>query len=96
MKIEYEGMKTAGVTYFTNQTTTKQFGWIKYLSPTDLKIRKYSSNLHAHVQCINNQHAKFDYKELEMLKLDYTNQIPSKHFTEKMSKFKTTKMKKKS
>ena len=64
MKFEYEGMKTAGVTDFTNQTTTKQFGWIKY-RPTDLKIRKYLSNLHkiggAHVQCMNNQYAKFEH-----------------------------------
>ena len=34
-------MKTAGVTDYTNQTLPKHFGWINYLSPTDLKIRKY-------------------------------------------------------
>ena len=40
IKFEYEGMKTAGVTDYTNQTPPKHFGWIKHLSSTDLKIVK--------------------------------------------------------
>ena len=33
-------MKTAGVTDYTNQTTPKHFGKIKYPSPTDLENKK--------------------------------------------------------
>ena len=66
LKFENEGMKTAGVTDYTNQTHPKHFGWIKYRSPTDLKIRKYLPIVHklgsAHLQCMNNHYAKFEYK----------------------------------
>ena len=62
-KFEYKGMETGGVTYYTNQTLPKHFGWKKGLSPTALKIRKYLSNVHkivgAHFQCVNNNYAKF-------------------------------------
>ena len=55
-------MKIAGVTDDTNH---KHFGWIKYLSPTYLKMRKYLPNVHniggVHVQCMNNHYAKFEY-----------------------------------
>ena len=44
IKFKYEGIKTAGVADYTSQTPTKHFGCIRYLCPTNLKIRK--SNLH--------------------------------------------------
>ena len=56
-----------GVTDYTNQTPykLKQLGCIKFLSTTDLEIRKYLSNAHklesAHVQYVNNHYAKFEY-----------------------------------
>ena len=39
----------------------------------------------AHLQCVNNHYAKFEYKEMKTVGVtDYTNQTPSKHFwTEK-------------
>ena len=37
---DYEGLKTAGVTDYTNQTPTKHFGWKKCLIPTALKNKK--------------------------------------------------------
>ena len=41
LNFEYEGMKTAGVTNYIKQTPPKHFGWIKYLSSTDLKENIY-------------------------------------------------------
>ena len=61
IKFKYEGMKTAGVVDYTSQTPTKHFKWIKYLCPTDLKIRKYLSNVHKIGECMNIHHAKFEY-----------------------------------
>ena len=53
----------------------------------------------AHVQCMNNHYANFEYYGYVMKTFgvtDYTfNQTPSKHFTEKMSKFKTAEDEKK-
>ena len=40
IKFEYEEKKTAGVKDYTNQTPTKHFGWIKYLSSTALENKK--------------------------------------------------------
>ena len=35
----------------------------------------------AHLQCVNNQYAKFEYKGMKTLGVtDYTNQTPPKHF----------------
>ena len=81
-------MKIAGVTDFKYQTPSKLFGWKKCLSSTALKIRKYLSNVHkikgAHVQCMNNRYAKFEYKGIKTVGVtDYTNQTPSKHFGRK-------------
>ena len=61
---EYEGIKTAGVSDYTNQTPNKHFGWVKSPSPTALKIRifnKYAQKEGAHVQCMNKHYAKFKY-----------------------------------
>ena len=38
----------------------------------------------AHLQCVNNHYATFDYKESKTIGVkDYTNQTPSKHFEQK-------------
>ena len=42
-KFEYKGMKTVGVTDYTNQTPAAHFGWIKCLSSTSVQMRKYLS-----------------------------------------------------
>ena len=35
----------------------------------------------AHLQCVNNHYAKFEYKEMKTVGVtDYTNQTPPKHF----------------
>ena len=46
---------------------------------------KILSNVHkienAHLQCVNNHYAKFEYKEMKFFRFtDYTNQTPHKHF----------------
>ena len=38
IKFEYDGMKTAGATDYTNQTPPKHFRWIKYLISTNLEM----------------------------------------------------------
>ena len=72
----------------------------KYLSPTDLKVRKYLSNVHriggAHVQCMNNHYPKFEYLGMKTGGVTiYTNQTPSQHFIGKMTKLMTPKNEKK-
>ena len=52
---------------------------------TALKIQNYLSNVHliggAHLQCMNNHNAKFEYKGMKTVGVtDYTNQTPCKHF----------------
>ena len=68
-------MKSARVTDYTNQTSPKHFGWIKYLSQRDLKIRNYLSNVYkiggAHVQCINYHYAKFKYQGMKTVGVTY-------------------------
>ena len=49
IKYGYEGVKTAGVTDYTNETPPKHFGWIKYLSLTDLKKEKI------YIKCAQNR-----------------------------------------
>ena len=39
-KFEYKGMKTVGVTDYTNLTPSMHFGWKKCLSSTPVKIEK--------------------------------------------------------
>ena len=52
------------------------------------KIRNYLSKVHkidgAHLQCVCNHYAKFEYKGMKTVGVtDYTNQTPSKHFRHK-------------
>ena len=65
-KFEYKGMKTVGVTDYTNLTPPMHFGRKKCLSSTPVKMRKFLSNVHkiggSHHQCVNNHYAKFEYK----------------------------------
>ena len=69
----------------------------KCLCSTPVKIRKYISNVHkiggAHLQCMNNDFAKFEYTGMNTIWVtDYTNLTPSTHFGwKKMSKFNTRK-----
>ena len=57
-KFEYKGMKTVGVTDYTNQTPPTHYGSKKCLSSTPVKNEKILSNVHkigdAHLQCMNN------------------------------------------
>ena len=72
-KFEYKGMKTVGVTDNTNQTPPTHFGWKKSLNSTPVKMRKYLSNVHkmvgAHLQCVINHYAKFEYKRMKLFEL---------------------------
>ena len=44
----------------------------------------------AHLQYVNNDHAKFEYKEMKTVGVtDYTKQIPPTHSDGTMSKFNT-------
>ena len=57
----------------------------KGLSSRPVKMRKYISNVQkmvgAHLQCMNNHYAKFEYKGMETVEVkDYTNQTLSTHF----------------
>ena len=50
-----------------------------------LEISKYLSYVHkvggAHLQCVNNHYAKFEYKGMKTVGVtDYTNQTSPKHF----------------
>ena len=70
-KFEFKGMKTVGVTGYTNQTSPKHFGWKKCLSSIPLKNVKKNSNVHkiggAHLQCVNNHYTKFEYKGMKTI-----------------------------
>ena len=46
-------MKTVGVTDYTNQTTPMHFEWNKING--------------AHLQCVNNHYAKFEYKGIKTI-----------------------------
>ena len=95
---EYEEMKTAGVSDYTNKTPHKHFEWIKSPCPPAVINKKISNKCAQNRRCtssMNNHHAKFNIKKLNFFGgTDCTNLTPSKHFTEKNSKFKTPKMKK--
>ena len=62
-KFEYKGMKTALVTDYTNKTFRMGKN-VQVQRPS--KIEKYLLNVHkmegAHLQCVNNRHAKLEYK----------------------------------
>ena len=79
-KFEYKGMKTVGVTDYTNQTHPTHFGWKKCLSSIPVKkVKIFINCIHkiggAHLQCMNNHNAKFEYKGMKTVGVtDYTNQ----------------------
>ena len=62
-KFEYNGMKTVGVTNYTNQTPPKHSGWKNVKLNTPQRMRKHLSNVHkiggAHLQSVNNHYTKF-------------------------------------
>ena len=71
-KFEYKGMKTVGVTDYTNLTPPMHFGRKKCLSSTPVKNEKiFISNVHiiggAHLQYVNNHYAKFRYKGMKTI-----------------------------
>ena len=63
-KFEYNGVKTIGVTDYTNSHPLRILDG-KNLSSTPVKMRKYLPNVHkikgAHFQCVINHYAKFEY-----------------------------------
>ena len=84
-KFKYIEMKTVGVTYYTNLKPPHHFGWKKMSKFSTRKNIKYLSNVHkmegAHIQCVNNHYAKFEYKGMITVGVtDYTNQTPPTHF----------------
>ena len=88
-KNEYKGMKNVGVTDYANQTPSTHFEWKKCLSSTPAKYVKIFIKCAqiggAHVQCMNNHYAKFEYKGMKTFGVtDYTNQMLSKDFTIKI------------
>ena len=81
-------MKTVGVRDYTQITQSKnsKVGVDVIMSKfnTSKNITKILSNMQqkggAHLQCVNNHIAKFEYKGMKTFRVtDYTNQIP-KHF----------------
>ena len=84
-KFEHKGMETVGVTDYTNQTPPMHFGLKKCLSSTPVKMLKYLSTVHkigsAHLQCMNNHYAKFEYKGMKTIWItDYTSLTPTTHY----------------
>ena len=76
-------MKTFGVTDYTNLVPLKCCGQKdgkKFLSSTSIKNKKKMKQFHkiggAHLQCVNNHYAKFEYKGMNTVVhvvTDYTN-----------------------
>ena len=71
-------MNTVGVTDYTNKAPPKHVGRKKCQSSTLVKNgKKYLFNVHkikAHLQCVNNHYAKFEYKVMNTVGVtDYTN-----------------------
>ena len=59
-KFEYKGMKTAWVTDNTKAFRMEKMS--KFNSPKNMKMLiKFAQKGEAHVQCINNHYAKFEY-----------------------------------
>ena len=84
-KFEYEGLKTAGVTDYTNQTPPKHFRRKNCLRLNSSQKLENISNMHeiggAHLQCMNNHYTKFEYKGMKTVGVTYyTNQTPLLHF----------------
>ena len=85
-------MKTVGVTYYTNQTPPRHFGWKKCLSSTPVKNEKIFIKCAqmggAHLQCVNNHYAKFEYKGMKTVCVTITQtRHPLPISDGKMSKF---------
>ena len=70
-KFGYKGTKTVGITDYTNLTPPMHFGRKKCLSSTPVKNKKHLSNVRkiggAHLQCVNNHYAKFEYKRMRTI-----------------------------
>ena len=81
-KFEYKGIKTFGVTDYTNLVPLKCCGQpnIEVQHPSKMKKKL---NVHkiegAHLQYVNNHLAKFEYKGIKTFGVtDYTNLVPLK------------------
>ena len=75
-------MNTVGVTDYTTLAPLKCCGWMdrqeKCLVQHSSEIRKKMKQFHkiegAHLQCVNNHYAKFEYKGMNTVGVtDYTN-----------------------
>ena len=70
-KFQYKGVKTVGVTDYSNLTLYKNLGQKKCSTPA--KMIKYSLNVHkiigAHLQCVNDYYANLNIKECKFLEL---------------------------
>ena len=56
-KLVFKGMKTVGVTDYTNQRSPTHFGWEKILSPRTVKNEKIF------IKCAQNERCKFSVCE---------------------------------
>ena len=69
MQSFHKGTKTVGVTDYTNYTPKTIRSEKNSKFNTRQKLRKYFSNEHkirdAHLQCVNNHYAKFEYKGMK-------------------------------
>ena len=74
--VEYKGMTTVDVTYYTNQTPSKHFRQNKCLRLSTPKNTKIFINVHTignpHLQCVDNHNAKIEYKGMKNLHLGVT------------------------
>ena len=68
-KFEYKGMKTVGVTDYTNMRPTMHYGWKKCLSSTPIKNEKKFIKCAQNRLCTSSMcdkhHAKFEYKGMK-------------------------------
>ena len=83
-KFDIPNCWTVGVTYYTNLTPSKHFRWKKSLNstpspPPPQKKRgggEMLSKVHkigcAHLQCVKNHQAKFEYKGMKVLEFQIT------------------------
>ena len=61
-------MKTFGGTDYTNQTPPTHFRWLKMpIRSTPVKNKNVHKIGGAHLQCMNNQYAKFVYKGMKTI-----------------------------
>ena len=68
-KFSYKGTKAVGVTDYTNYTPKAIRSEKNSKFNTRQKLREYFLNEHkirdAHLQCVNNHYAKFEYKGMK-------------------------------